>query len=866
MEVTFGAVGDFISVILVIRDIITALNDSRGSTRDYLELTESLQVLEKALKEVDEVFKDPRAPKELESLRLVALDTARQITRRATEFRERMKKYAHSLSHGGSGNPIKDTVRKLQWKLDEGDISKFRGEIVGYTASLNILLHATTMQLIKYNQTETQQCLGLMETRTTATIKQQAQNLHVFLGQVASRVNLTLQTISSMGDDLRQASRCVITIGSAVYKELRGLRALVTRLERPIIEEHFTLEDAIGRRIPIHLRTITSWDTLDHIIREQFKGRNGEHRVARHRYALQDHATHNELSRTTPWSRAFRPYQKVNMSILCNEMPNESHTAPTKSCPWCHHGCSSGEITEIQCENCGMFYTRVKEIEEIDAETQDQQLHKQTPKFGEPSFKFPPAVGCGDFFKRKRDLKDTKRSGEYRQPQKRIRSEPLNQRCGFLETKEELESESDEDDVDGLVRVRLISKQRKMKGRRAFLSYCSSGPAVFESTPPSELSAPASAKLSMTDLSREKIHMGPKSEPSVQASLETIQVREYSPEDDASECSQEEKLGLTEEKDQSIASGSESTDEEEHPAELDYILDVPDHRIIHERKFQLCKTTQYWGPIDEVQLEGLETARLFLTLLKDNRLFEAPLPENPSKILDLGTGTGIWAIEMAEYYPSAGVIGTDICAIQPEWAPPNCMFFLEDAQLEWPDFEASLDFIHIRALYGSIDNWPRLYRKAYRTLVPGGWIEHFEFDITLYSQAPEVRDDEDHIFKQWSRVLLEAMDRAGKTGRIGMDGNMRKYVEEAGFVDIVEKNYRVPCGEWMTDTKLKDIGFLNLLFWEQSLEGFALFLLKEIMGWEYTEITTFVARMHSALSDAKTQPYCLMTNVYAKKP
>lgn len=56
-----------------------------------------------------------------------------------------MKKYAHSLSPDGLGNRIKDTLRKVQWKLDEGDVDKFRGEIAGYTASLKILLHAKTM-------------------------------------------------------------------------------------------------------------------------------------------------------------------------------------------------------------------------------------------------------------------------------------------------------------------------------------------------------------------------------------------------------------------------------------------------------------------------------------------------------------------------------------------------------------------------------------------------------------------------------------------------------------------------------------------------------------------------------------------------
>lgn len=41
----------------------------------------------------------------------------------------------------------------------------------------------------------------------------------------------------------------------------------------------------------------------------------------------------------------------------------------------------------------------------------------------------------------------------------------------------------------------------------------------------------------------------------------------------------------------------------------------------------------------------------------DGRLFFAPISSHPLKILDLGTGTGIWAIEMAGQYPSAEVQG-----------------------------------------------------------------------------------------------------------------------------------------------------------------------------------------------------------------
>jgi methylase of polypeptide subunit release factors len=56
---------------------------------------------------------------------------------------------------------------------------------------------------------------------------------------------------------------------------------------------------------------------------------------------------------------------------------------------------------------------------------------------------------------------------------------------------------------------------------------------------------------------------------------------------------------------------------------------------------------------------------LFLLIL-DNKLHLAPL-QSPQRILDLGTGTGIWPMWIADQYPSAEVIGTDLSPVQPTW-------------------------------------------------------------------------------------------------------------------------------------------------------------------------------------------------------
>jgi len=51
-------------------------------------------------------------------------------------------------------------------------------------------------------------------------------------------------------------------------------------------------------------------------------------------------------------------------------------------------------------------------------------------------------------------------------------------------------------------------------------------------------------------------------------------------------------------------------------------------------------------------------------LLFDGKLHFAPL-QSPMRILNLGTGTGIWAIDVADRYPAAHVIATDLSPVQP---------------------------------------------------------------------------------------------------------------------------------------------------------------------------------------------------------
>jgi hypothetical protein len=142
---TFGAVGDFISIGLLIREIVSALDDARGSAKEYRGLIQSLNILNDTLTEVDKAFDGASQVSDLATLRALGRRIAGQIKTSLTDFQAKIHKFGPSLSQNGSGNFIKDVARKVQWRLEEKDVEKFRAEIGGYSGSLQILLESTVV-------------------------------------------------------------------------------------------------------------------------------------------------------------------------------------------------------------------------------------------------------------------------------------------------------------------------------------------------------------------------------------------------------------------------------------------------------------------------------------------------------------------------------------------------------------------------------------------------------------------------------------------------------------------------------------------------------------------------------------------------
>jgi SAM-dependent methyltransferase len=260
-------------------------------------------------------------------------------------------------------------------------------------------------------------------------------------------------------------------------------------------------------------------------------------------------------------------------------------------------------------------------------------------------------------------------------------------------------------------------------------------------------------------------------------------------------------------------------------------------------------------PNDEIEQERLDLLHHLFKMILGGELITAPIGSNPQRVLDVGTGTGIWAIEFADQYPSAHVTGTDLSPIQPIWVPPNVEFYVDDAEAPWTFEPNRFDFIHGRALCGGIADWPRFYKQAYDNLRPGGWMEMQDHECWLNSDDGGM--DRAPGCKEWISEVDRASRMFGKPLNIAHEH--KQWMIDAGFVDVSEvvkkvcgvlrfgkvtDTWQVPIGPWARDPKLKELGTMFRVQMIESIPSFMLAYYTRILGYsmEQTQVTMAMVR------------------------
>ncbi|KAL1869265.1 protein transport protein bet1 [Paecilomyces lecythidis] len=232
-------------------------------------------------------------------------------------------------------------------------------------------------------------------------------------------------------------------------------------------------------------------------------------------------------------------------------------------------------------------------------------------------------------------------------------------------------------------------------------------------------------------------------------------------------------------------------------------------------------------------------------------LFLSPIVE-PRRVLDLGTGTGIWAIDFADKFPDAEVVGVDLSPTQPAFVPPNVKFIIDDIDEPWVDGE--YDFIHGRYLFGCSRDFPKLFRECYRNAAPGAWVEFQEWETRPFSEDGST--DNTSIVHYYD-LLNSEFSKIGRPVNIGpqLEGWMR----DAGFEDVTVQKYLVPMGRWPKDKHLKTLGTWN---WTQADTGFeagAMAVLTRHAGWSKEEVQVLVSKTRN---DARNPAIHALFNLF----
>ncbi|KAE8145676.1 S-adenosyl-L-methionine-dependent methyltransferase [Aspergillus avenaceus] len=267
---------------------------------------------------------------------------------------------------------------------------------------------------------------------------------------------------------------------------------------------------------------------------------------------------------------------------------------------------------------------------------------------------------------------------------------------------------------------------------------------------------------------------------------------------------------------------------------------VRDYKWCNGRRFHAYKEGSYRFPNDEQEQRRLDMMHEVFTLSLEDRLFLAPVPRNEAvRILDIGTGTGIWAMEAADSLPLASrVIGNDLSPIQPSVVPPSVVFEIDDVEAPWPP-RKPFDLIHCRYMCGSVEDWPGLFRQAYQQTNIGGWIEFQDFHLETYSQDGTL--DEDNGVKRFFEYLGEACDRINRPMNVGR--HLKRYAEDAGFTNIQHRVIPLPLGTWPKDKRLKTIGTINMLQFLEALEACSYATFTQILGWTLDEVKDFLEKV-----------------------
>jgi Methyltransferase domain len=156
-------------------------------------------------------------------------------------------------------------------------------------------------------------------------------------------------------------------------------------------------------------------------------------------------------------------------------------------------------------------------------------------------------------------------------------------------------------------------------------------------------------------------------------------------------------------------------------------------------------------------------------------------------------------------------------------------------------------------MIGAVRNWPTFLRTCRNNVQPGGWVELQDYYAKLQCIDRSLSGT---ALERWNDLFVEGAAKMGRNGRAA--AHFKKWMREAGFVDVVERKFALPGNPWAKGRDEKQLGMMQMTNILDGLHGMSMTLFTKIHGMSEEDVEALLEDTRRDLRDPNIHFYFIV--------